>query len=171
MDRKEVLERLARGEISRDEAERLMPGEGSVVVSEMPGRQGPGRAARPDRRARRSAAAWLILHGVLLLGIAIALVTAVPRFMAMFEDLGVELPVVTRMVLALSGTMQRCWYVIVPAGALLFVMHAFVCLFLASLPRGRALPLYSVAVSAAILALAGLAVVALFLPVPGLADG
>ena len=46
--------------------------------------------------------------------VIVMLVFVIPRYMDMFEELGTELPGITKMVVAISNFIQAYWYIIVP---------------------------------------------------------
>ena len=47
--------------------------------------------------------------------VIVMLVFVIPRYMDMFDELGVDLPAITRMVVSLSNFVQGFWYIIIPA--------------------------------------------------------
>lgn len=46
--------------------------------------------------------------------VIVMLVFVIPRYMDMFDELGVDLPAITRMVVSLSNFVQGFWYIIIP---------------------------------------------------------
>lgn len=46
--------------------------------------------------------------------VIVMLVFVIPRYMDMFEELGTELPAITRMVVSMSNFIQNYWYIIIP---------------------------------------------------------
>ncbi len=58
--------------------------------------------------------------------VIVMLVFVIPRYMDMFEELGTELPAITRMVVAMSNFIQNNWYIIIPVViAIVFVFKAW----------------------------------------------
>lgn len=51
--------------------------------------------------------------------VIVMLVFVIPRYMDMFNELGVDLPAITRMVVAMSNFIQNNWYIIVPVIAVI----------------------------------------------------
>ena len=47
--------------------------------------------------------------------VIVMLVFVIPRYMDMFDELGVDLPAITRMVVSMSNFVQGFWYIIIPA--------------------------------------------------------
>lgn len=47
--------------------------------------------------------------------VIVMLVFVIPRYMDMFNELGVDLPAITRMVVSMSNFVQGFWYIIIPA--------------------------------------------------------
>lgn len=58
------------------------------------------------------------LVGMVLLSLMVLLVYVVPQFAPMFEDMGVEMPLITKVVLAVGRTLQSFWWAII--GIVLF---------------------------------------------------
>ncbi len=57
---------------------------------------------------------------ILTFGVAgFLMLTVVPNFVEMFDDMGAELPTITKVVMAMSEFLQSSWYLILPAIALL----------------------------------------------------
>jgi hypothetical protein len=167
MDRRQILEKLARKEISQEEAEQALS-EGAVPFGGAPAEH--AQAAPDVLHGKRlwSAVASVLLHAVLLAGIAGVCVVVVPPFLRMFAELRTNLPVPTRLLLALSLIVMKFGYLIVPVGVVLIVADAVVCLVLASRPSGRALGFYSTVVSVGMLLFVGLMAAALLLALRGL---
>jgi type IV pilus assembly protein PilC len=71
-----------------------------------------------------SALTYPMVIGVIAIAVVIfLLVSVVPTFVDMFDDLGGELPAITRFVLAASGFMQSFWWLIALIGmALVFIV-------------------------------------------------
>ena len=60
-----------------------------------------------------------MIYPILVACVAVAvvivmLVFVIPRYMDMFEELGTELPAITKMVVAMSNFIKNYWYIIVP---------------------------------------------------------
>ena len=51
--------------------------------------------------------------------VIVMLVFVIPRYMDMFEELGTELPAITKMVVAMSNFIQNNWYIIIPVVAVI----------------------------------------------------
>lgn len=71
-----------------------------------------------------SALIYPILLVVLAIGsLILLLVYVIPQFTPIFEELGGDLPLLTRIVLAIGGALQNFWWLI--AGVVFFVVYAF----------------------------------------------
>lgn len=71
-----------------------------------------------------SALIYPILLVVLAIGsLILLLVYVIPQFTPIFEELGGDLPMLTRIVLAVGGVLQSFWWLI--AGTVFFVVYAF----------------------------------------------
>ena len=106
----------------------------------------------------------VLLHGLVALGVIFCLTAVVPKFRDIFASFGTTLPVVTTMVIAVSGAAKNC-------GALLpVVLAAFLAAdgFIYYALRREAQPIWSRLWRIAVLLVAGAAVagivLALFLP-------
>jgi tRNA A-37 threonylcarbamoyl transferase component Bud32 len=101
------------------------------------------------------------LHTVLLIVVAVLLLLVVPKFTAMFRDLGTSLPLLTRWVVSVSQVVQHGGYLLIP---LLLAADVFLC-WLAQKLGGRKLLVGWAAGSALGLgAMLALAVGSMFLP-------
>lgn len=66
------------------------------------------------RQKIKSALAYPVVVGVIAIAVVIFLLVAVvPTFVTMFDDMGGELPEITKFVLAASGFMQAFWWLVV----------------------------------------------------------
>lgn len=66
----------------------------------------------------KKAMIYPIVVGLVAVAVVIVmLVFVIPRYMDMFEELGTELPGITKMVVAMSEFIQHNWYIIVPVVA------------------------------------------------------
>lgn len=71
-----------------------------------------------------SALIYPILLVVLAIGsLILLLVYVIPQFTPIFEELGGDLPMLTRIVLAVGGVLQSFWWLI--AGTIFFIVYAF----------------------------------------------
>lgn len=108
-----------------------------------------------------------IVHGMLLCAVVAVLLLVVPRFEKMFVDLGVDLPLPTRVTLVLSRFLQTYWFSAFPLLAGVWV--ADVAVYYALHPADRRG--VSTIWSGAVLLLFGLwmliSTVSLFLPIIG----
>ncbi|MFI4970786.1 MAG: type II secretion system inner membrane protein GspF [Lysobacterales bacterium] len=55
------------------------------------------------------------LVGMVLLSLMVLLIYVVPQFAPMFADMGVEMPLITKVVLAVGSTLQNFWWLILAA--------------------------------------------------------
>ena len=64
-----------------------------------------------------------IIIAAVIIALAILMIYVVPQFVPIFQDMGAELPLITRVVLALSNFMQSFWWLLLAAaiGAALWV--------------------------------------------------
>lgn len=63
----------------------------------------------------------LVIGGFAFLAMAILLVFVVPIFVEIFEQVGAELPLPTRIMLGISNIFSRYWYLVLPAPLLLYI--------------------------------------------------
>ena len=126
-----------------------------------------GTPATPAR-ARASVAmvvVTLVVHGVVL-GVLLALaVFVVPRFIVVYQDMGVSLPPATALVITLERFLVNYWFLVFPA---VLALDAGVCFLLRQIGGRRALLGWAVGVVGALgVAAVGLGL-ALFLPMQSL---
>lgn len=66
------------------------------------------------RQKVKSALSYPIVIGIIAIGVVIFLLTSVvPTFVSMFDDMGAELPAVTKFVLNASEFMQKFWWLVI----------------------------------------------------------
>jgi type II secretory pathway component PulF len=72
-----------------------------------------------------------LLHGLLLLAELGVLLTVVPRFTAMFADLGASLPTPTMLAIGLSDTVRGFWFLWLPLGLMVTLANSALLTLLA----------------------------------------
>lgn len=76
----------------------------------------------------QSALTYPIILLILTFGVAgFLMLTIVPQFVEMFDDMGAELPTITKIVMAMSEFLQSSWYIII--GVIVIVVTIFMWLF------------------------------------------
>jgi tRNA A-37 threonylcarbamoyl transferase component Bud32 len=86
------------------------------------------------------------VHGVVGMLLVAVLVFVVPRFVALFNGMGVALPTITALVISLATNLQRVWFVCVPLLLMLLALDFAVCLLLERLGGRRLRQGWNVAV-------------------------
>ena len=72
----------------------------------------------------RSALAYPMFVLVIAVAVVIVLmVKVVPTFTSMFEELGTELPLITRMLIGISHFFQRSWYILLAVGVVIALVY------------------------------------------------
>ena len=111
------------------------------------------------------AAVTLALHTALFLALVLFAAFIVPRFAVIFMDFKTEMPLLTRMTLALSRGMIDFWYVAIP---LFVAANAGICFLLGNLNARRSLIGWLICGTALLLAVGVAMFLSLFLPIYGL---
>lgn len=86
------------------------------------------------RQKVKSALSYPTVIGIIAIAVVIFLLTSVvPTFVSMFDDMGAELPAVTKFVLNASEFMQKFWWLVI----LIFIAFAFGFISLRQNPKTR----------------------------------
>ena len=103
-------------------------------------------------------------HAAILL-VLLALATfVVPRFTAVFRDLAVELPFMTRLTFGMAGVMASFWFLIIP---LFLVFDGCTCFVLSKLGGRRLCRWWSGSVALVLVLIIAAGAIGLFLPLAG----
>lgn len=66
---------------------------------------------------------FLLIMTVVVAGVL--MLTVVPQFVTMFDDMGAELPTITKMVMSFSEILQSSWYIIIPLVVVVVVVFNY----------------------------------------------
>ena len=84
------------------------------------------KSAKTQALVKKAMIYPIVVACVAVAVVIVMLVFVIPRYMDMFEELGTELPGITKMVVAMSNFIQNYWYIIIPVIiAIVFVIRTF----------------------------------------------
>ncbi|PZX07078.1 type IV pilus assembly protein PilC [Psychrobacillus insolitus] len=66
---------------------------------------------------------FLLIMTVVVAGVL--MLTVVPQFVTMFDDMGAELPTITKLVMSFSEILQSSWYIIIPLVVIVVVVFNY----------------------------------------------
>ncbi len=72
------------------------------------------KSAKTQALVKKAMIYPIVVACVAVAVVIVMLVFVIPRYMDMFEELGTELPAITKMVVAMSNFIQNNWYIIIP---------------------------------------------------------
>jgi len=121
---------VAQGKVTPEEGEQLI-----ASVAEVPPAAHPPPMPTAVSTTSPPVRAWwvlwpLISHGLILAGICVVLTVSVPKFQEIFKSLGVDLPLMMRVVFTASSLAKHWGFLILPASAGALALDALFYAFL-----------------------------------------
>ena len=84
------------------------------------------KSAKTQALVKKAMIYPIVVACVAVAVVIVMLVFVIPRYMDMFEELGTELPGITKMVVSMSNFIQNYWYIIIPVIiAIVFAIKTF----------------------------------------------
>jgi type IV pilus assembly protein PilC len=80
------------------------------------------KSAKTQALVKKAMIYPIVVACVAIAVVIVMLVFVIPRYMQMFEELGTELPAITRAVVAVSNFIQSLWFIIIPAVVVLVLL-------------------------------------------------
>ena len=77
------------------------------------------KSAKTQAMIKKAMIYPIVVAFVAVAVVIVMLVFVIPRYMDMFEELGTELPGITKMVVAMSNFIQNNWYILIPVIAII----------------------------------------------------